>query len=77
MHAQLSDKKLVCKEFIQALEECHAGGWTRFVGACNKQKDELNQCLRSERIARTAKNREEAKERRLKTDRALEEFRAL
>ncbi|KAJ3513223.1 hypothetical protein NLJ89_g3065 [Agrocybe chaxingu] len=77
MHPQLSDKKLVCKEFIQALEQCHAGGWTKFVGACNRQKDELNHCLRSERLARTAHNREMAKERNAKTEQALREFRAL
>ncbi|KDR73466.1 hypothetical protein GALMADRAFT_227914 [Galerina marginata CBS 339.88] len=77
MHPQLSDKKLVCKEFIQALEQCHAAGWNRFVGSCNKQKDELNHCLRSERLDRTAQNREQAKERKQKTDQALQEFRAL
>ena len=64
MHPQLSDRKigafllvvhtfrshsyLVCQEFIKALEDCHANGWSRFTGACNQQKDELNHCLRSE-----------------------------
>ncbi|KAF9562178.1 hypothetical protein CPC08DRAFT_634487, partial [Agrocybe pediades] len=68
---------LVCIEFIQALEKCHAGGWTKFLGACNKQKDELNHCLRTERLVRTEQNREQAKERRMKTDQALKEFRSL
>ncbi|KAF9483781.1 UPF0287-domain-containing protein [Pholiota conissans] len=77
MHAQLSDKKLVCKDFIQALEQCHASGWTKFLGACNKQKDALNHCLRTERLNRTAENREHARERKAKTDQALQEFRAL
>ncbi|KJA27447.1 hypothetical protein HYPSUDRAFT_131392, partial [Hypholoma sublateritium FD-334 SS-4] len=67
----------VCKEFIDALEKCHASGWTKFLGACNGQKDALNHCLRTERLARTTVNREHAKERKAKTDKALEEFRAL
>ncbi|PPQ89102.1 hypothetical protein CVT25_006473 [Psilocybe cyanescens] len=77
MHAQLSDKKLVCQEFIEALEKCHANGWTKFLGACNQNKDDLNHCLRTERLARTKVNSEKAKARRVKTDQALEEFRAL
>lgn len=64
MHPQLSDKKLgafsryytshcsdqtaVCKEFIQALEQCHLSGWARLTGGCNTQKDQLNACLRKE-----------------------------
>ncbi|KAF7777499.1 hypothetical protein Agabi119p4_3571 [Agaricus bisporus var. burnettii] len=55
MHPQLSDKRIICKDFIKALEECHATGWRRFTGACNKQKDELNRCLRTERVARSAR----------------------
>ncbi|KIM48869.1 hypothetical protein M413DRAFT_438042 [Hebeloma cylindrosporum] len=61
MHAQLSDKKIVCKEFIEALQKCHATGWNRFIGTCNSQKDELDHCLRAERLVRTNKNREQAK----------------
>lgn len=38
----------VCKEFIEALQKCHATGWNRFIGTCNVQKDELNDCLRAE-----------------------------
>lgn len=74
MHPQLSDKKLVCREFIQALEDCHLSTWARLTGGCNKKKDELNKCLRSERVARSANNRETAKERRIKADQALKEF---
>ncbi|KAF9533403.1 hypothetical protein CPB83DRAFT_845209 [Crepidotus variabilis] len=78
MHSQLSDKKrLQCQEFIEALEQCHAQGWAKFIGSCNLQKDGLNRCLRDERLARSAQNREQAKERNAKTDKALEEFRAL
>ncbi|TFK26443.1 UPF0287-domain-containing protein [Coprinopsis marcescibilis] len=77
MHPQLSDRKSVCQEFIEALERCHATGWNRMTGACNTKKDALNGCLRSERIARSTSNREMAKEKRQKTDQALKEFRAL
>jgi Cytochrome c oxidase biogenesis protein Cmc1 like len=38
----------VCRDFIEALEECHASGWQKFIGGCNVQKDELNHCLRTE-----------------------------
>ncbi|KAJ2930083.1 hypothetical protein H1R20_g6991, partial [Candolleomyces eurysporus] len=77
MHPQLSDKKIVCKEFIEALEKCHASGWNRLTGACNTRKDALNSCLRAERIDRTAKNREKAKERNTKAQLALKEFNSL
>jgi len=40
-----------CKEFIEALEECHARGWAKFLGLCNKQKTNLNECLRDEVLA--------------------------
>ena len=40
---------LVCHEYIQALEECHARGmWARWTGVCNDQKRALNLCLRQE-----------------------------
>ncbi|KAF8737697.1 hypothetical protein AX14_012468 [Amanita brunnescens Koide BX004] len=74
MHPQLSDRKIVCQEFIKALEDCHANGWSRFTGACNQQKDELNHCLRSERLKRTGVNREAAKARRAKAEQALKTF---
>jgi Cytochrome c oxidase biogenesis protein Cmc1 like len=45
----LAKLKTVCKEFIAALEECHAEWWgARFTGACNQVKRELNLCLRKE-----------------------------
>ncbi|KAJ7109172.1 hypothetical protein C8R44DRAFT_278221 [Mycena epipterygia] len=74
MHPQLSDRKLVCKEFMDALEQCHSSNWARLVGSCNKQKDELNTCLRKERIERTAENREIAKERKIKAEQARKKF---
>ncbi|THU97893.1 UPF0287-domain-containing protein [Dendrothele bispora CBS 962.96] len=74
MHPQLSDKKLVCKDFIQALEKCHQSNWARLTGGCNKYKDEMNQCLHRESIARASRNREDAKERRAKRERVMKEF---
>ncbi|EFI28436.1 hypothetical protein CC1G_13969 [Coprinopsis cinerea okayama7 len=40
-------------------------------------KDELNRCLRTERVNRTTANREIAKEKNKKSENALKEFRAL
>ncbi|KAJ6547355.1 hypothetical protein B0H19DRAFT_953285, partial [Mycena capillaripes] len=64
----------VCKEFMDALEQCHSSNWARLFGHCNRQKDELNACLRIERIERTNENRETAKERKLKAEQARKKF---
>ncbi|KAJ7738471.1 hypothetical protein DFH07DRAFT_966057 [Mycena maculata] len=74
MHPQLSDRKLVCQEFMDALEQCHSSNWARLLGYCNKQKDELNACLRKERVERTAQNRELSKEKNIKTEQARKKF---
>ena len=37
---------MVCKEFFQALEACHADNWRKWTGGCNNDKNELNMCLR-------------------------------
>ncbi|RXK41157.1 hypothetical protein M231_01561 [Tremella mesenterica] len=68
MHPLLGvpERQLACAEYIQALEECHARGWIRYLGACNSQRRELVLCLRKERLNRTARNREEAKVRTAK-----------
>ncbi|OXG32043.1 hypothetical protein C360_04311 [Cryptococcus neoformans Bt15] len=69
MHAFLGnpDRQLVCAEFIQALEECHSRGYlARLVGVCNDQKAALGACLRKERLERTERNRDAAKERTAK-----------
>ncbi|KAF7965410.1 hypothetical protein HWV62_1561 [Athelia sp. TMB] len=76
MHPQLTDKKIVCKDFIQALEACHAKGWTRFTGACNEAKTELNQCLHAETIKRAALNREKARESRKRVEKGWADFNA-
>lgn len=74
MHPQLSEKKLVCREFIKALEECHASGWSRFIGTCNKHKEELNNCLRAERSKKAAANREDSKARKARAEQASKAF---
>ncbi|KAF7304726.1 COX assembly mitochondrial protein [Mycena kentingensis (nom. inval.)] len=74
MHPQLSDKKIVCKDFMEALEQCHSSNWARLFGFCNLQKDELNMCLRQERIKRTDANREASKERKAKIEEGRKRF---
>ncbi|KAJ6455789.1 hypothetical protein C8R45DRAFT_845640, partial [Mycena sanguinolenta] len=63
-----------CKEFLEALEQCHSSNWARLLGRCNGQKDELNVCLRNERMERATENREMSKERKLKTEQARKKF---
>ncbi|KDN41961.1 UPF0287-domain-containing protein [Tilletiaria anomala UBC 951] len=71
MHPHLSNdsKQLACASIIQALEDCHKQGlMTKMSGKCNPIKDELIQCLRKERLERTAKHVQKGKERRRKTE---------
>ena len=52
---------------MTALEECHAQGFLwKTMGMCSNLKTEVNKCLRAERLERTARNREQAKEKREK-----------
>ncbi|KAF8841177.1 UPF0287-domain-containing protein [Paxillus ammoniavirescens] len=74
MHPQLSDKRIVCREFIQALDICHTSNWKRLTGGCNQEKTALNSCLRKEGVERSNRNRAKAKERRLKTEQAWREL---
>ena len=47
------------------LDECHARGFMwKAIGMCNGAKTNVNRCLRAQRLERTAKNREVAKEKR-------------
>ncbi|BGP34569.1 hypothetical protein JCM10296v2_006391 [Rhodotorula toruloides] len=66
MHPPLADHQQgSCTEVMQALKQCHdANPWMKFAGACNSQKHALNMCLREERLERTRKNQEAAKEKR-------------
>ncbi|EIW85264.1 UPF0287-domain-containing protein [Coniophora puteana RWD-64-598 SS2] len=63
-----------CREFIQALDACHASNWARLTGGCNKEKLRLNECLHKESLARSSRNREHAKEQRLKTEQSWKEL---
>ena len=48
---------------MTALDECHARGFLwKSMGMCSGIKTEVNKCLRAERLERTARNREAAKE---------------
>lgn len=48
---------------MTALDECHARGFLwKTMGMCSSLKTEVNKCLRAERLERTAKNREVARE---------------
>jgi len=52
---------------MTALEECHARGFLwKSMGMCSGLKTEVNKCLRSERLQRTAENREQARVKREK-----------
>lgn len=46
----------------------------KLFGGCNKAKREVNQCLRAERLERTARNREAAKEKKEKIQRMWREI---
>ncbi|KAF9050747.1 hypothetical protein BDZ89DRAFT_916297, partial [Hymenopellis radicata] len=64
----------VCRDFIQALDDCHLNFVAKMTGGCNRQKNELNACLRKERVARHDKNREASKVRRAKQEAAIRAF---
>ncbi|KIY69579.1 UPF0287-domain-containing protein [Cylindrobasidium torrendii FP15055 ss-10] len=71
MHPQLStpDKRLVCKDFIKALEDCHTSHWSaKFLGKCNQQKNTLNECLHGESVKRRKLNNTSAKESQAKQE---------
>ena len=60
---------------MAALDECHAQGFLhKMTGMCNDAKREVNKCLRAERLERTAKNREKAKEKRARIERIWKEI---
>ncbi|KAI0253966.1 hypothetical protein BJV78DRAFT_1190664 [Lactifluus subvellereus] len=74
MHPQSSEKRTACREFFDALELCHANVWAKWTGGCNQAKRELNKCLHHESVARAARNREEAKLRNTRREKALREL---
>lgn len=66
MHPHLHTKdNRGCEEVMQILDECHSQGFLhKMTGGCNDAKQDVNRCLRAERVERTARNREEAKRRK-------------
>lgn len=60
---------------MTALEECHARGFFyAAVGMCNDVKREVNKCLRAERLDRTARNREKARQERARLKAKFDEI---
>ena len=54
---------------MNALDECHAKGFMwKVVGGCTDAKQQVNMCLRAERLKRTQRNRDLAKEKRTKIE---------
>ena len=54
---------------MRFLDQCHAQGFLhKALGACNAAKQEVNKCLRAERLARTAENKERARSRKAKLE---------
>ena len=63
-HLHTKDNKN-CAEIMAVLDECHAKGFLhKVLGNCNDAKNQLNRCLRAERLERTRLNREKAREKR-------------
>ncbi|KAI9650247.1 hypothetical protein NHQ30_000260 [Ciborinia camelliae] len=61
-HLWTKDNSAACEEVMAALDECHARGFLwKCMGMCNDKKTAVNKCLRAQRLARTAANREAAK----------------
>ena len=44
----VAETLIVCKEFIDALEACHADTWQKWTGGCNQAKVDLNNCLKQD-----------------------------
>ena len=72
-HTDLST--IGCDQVMSALEECHAQGFLhKVLGNCNSAKMEVNKCLRAERLERTVKNREKAKEKKARIQKVWKEI---
>lgn len=74
-HTISSDDRIGCEDVMNALDECHARGFLlSAIGTCNEAKRQVNMCLRAERLARTAANREKAKKERARIKAAFAEI---
>ncbi|KZV62032.1 hypothetical protein PENSPDRAFT_591997 [Peniophora sp. CONT] len=74
MHPQASEKRIACNDFFEALEACHAIAWKRYTGWCNQDKNALNRCLHGESLKNSARNREDAKVRKAKAEKAKQDL---
>ncbi|GJN93564.1 hypothetical protein Rhopal_006621-T1 [Rhodotorula paludigena] len=78
MHPPLADhQQTTCVEVMKSLKLCHDNyPWLKFAGACNTEKHNLNLCLRGERVERTQKNAQAAKEKRAEVQKRWKEIEA-
>lgn len=66
-----------CEEVMRILDQCHAVGFLhKALGNCSQAKQAVNKCLRSERLARTAENKEASRVRKEKLETAWAEIEA-
>ncbi|KAA1471238.1 hypothetical protein DENSPDRAFT_775722, partial [Dentipellis sp. KUC8613] len=63
-----------CQELFDALNQCHDNLFLKWTGGCNQIKLDLNHCLHSESVARSSRNREDAKLRRARREQALKDL---
>ena len=60
---------------MRILDDCHESSFFyKMLGGCNEAKRNVNKCLRAERLDRQAKNREKAKEKRLRIQQVWKEI---
>ncbi|KAF2869319.1 cytochrome c oxidase biogenesis protein Cmc1-like protein [Massariosphaeria phaeospora] len=74
-HLHTVENQKNCAEVIAALDECHARGFIhKVLGNCTDAKQKVNMCLRAQRLERTKLNREMAKAKRAKIEKAWAEI---
>ncbi|EJD53194.1 hypothetical protein AURDEDRAFT_157760 [Auricularia subglabra TFB-10046 SS5] len=77
MHPLLTDdRRDICKQFVEALEACHADPLKKWTFQCGGIKRELNMCLRALRVEKAEKNRAEGRIRKEKFQEALKDLHA-
>ncbi|KAI4293740.1 hypothetical protein EV122DRAFT_281426 [Schizophyllum commune] len=75
MHPQLSGQKRIdCKELVEALEACEADPYSKWTDKCSNIENLLNKCLIAARNNRSAQNREESKRKKAEFEKAKKDF---
>jgi len=77
MHPHLTEPGKIgaCKDLIEQLQKCHESGFIgRYLGGCNKDETALAKCLRQERVDRTGRNRDTAKELKEKYEQTRQKY---